>query len=166
MIFQPREFVMKVSKVSTLFVGALMAACSGSVNETESETGNVASGVNNVYQQILSCDNGAAVVDRNTLSPSYPQLVIRNAGIVSYLVSNGVNANAKGEVILTGINDRPVFQASDFHGFSDLGSGSFRNDWTRREGRALRVSFNRSKPPSNSDCGNGIPVTDPSCQCN
>jgi len=62
------------------------------------------------------------------------------------------------------VNDRPIFQASDFHGFTDLGSGSFRNDWTRREGGAVRVSFNRFQEPSNSDCGNGVPLSDPSCQ--
>src|SRR5262245_33601893 len=127
-----------ISKVSAVLLGGILTACSGTATES---AGDSTSAVSNVYEKILDCDNGAAVVDRNTLSPSYPQLVIRNPGIVSYLVSNGVTANAKGEVILTGVNDQQIFQASDFHGFTDLGSGSFRNDWTRREGRAVRVSF-------------------------
>jgi hypothetical protein len=115
------------------------------------------------HEQVLNCDNGAAVVDRNTLSPKYPQVVIRQTEIVNYLKSQGVSSNDKGEVILNGINDLPVYAANDFHGFTDLGSGTYRNDWVRREGQGIRVSFNRFEPFQNSDCGLDIQMSNPSC---
>lgn len=114
------------------------------------------------YEKILTCDGGAAVVDRNSLSPNYPQVVIRNPQIVAYLISQGVYASGN-EIILTGVNDQPIYQSSDFHGFSVLGSESDR-DWVRKEGQALRISFNRFIEAANSDCGHDIPYSDPSCQ--
>jgi hypothetical protein len=116
-----------------------------------------------IYEKVLDCDGGAAVVDRNRLSPAYPQVVIRNPQIVEYLASQGA-IQGGGEIILTGRNDQDVYQSSDFHGFSDVGSGTYRLDWVRREGNGIRVSINRYEEVANSDCGRDIPSSNPTCQ--
>lgn len=151
-------------KAVTLSFAILVSGCGTGMDKSENDQTSQLRNDVFWFERVLSCDAGAAVIDKNTLSPKYPQLVIRNPQIVSYLISRGVNANRQNEVILTGVNDRDVYTGQDFHGFTDLGSGSYRNDWVRREGAVIVVSFNRYKPVANSDCGNSIPSSDPSCQ--
>lgn len=117
------------------------------------------------YKQILSCDGGAVTVDRDLQNSEYAQVVIRNPQIISYFATRGGSQyiNAKNEMILRGENDIAIYQASDFHGFSEATPRSLSN-WSRREGRGLRISLNQLDEPANSDCGNGVPMSNPTCQ--
>lgn len=111
-----------------------------------------------LWQKVLSCDGEAAIVDRHVYHPSTSQVVIRDTMTLkplSYLQSQGVDISAlslqsgKREIILSGENDQYIYSPEAFHGFSQLTNGTFGScqDYVIREGKGLKVIFNRWKVP-------------------
>jgi hypothetical protein len=112
------------------------------------------------FQKILTCDEGAAVVDVDRDNPQQVQLVIRNAGIVDYFIRSGVGSSpgapAQGnEIIATGYNERPVYSGSDFLGFSESRQSSYSNTdhgYIWRDGNGVRIKYESQHNGCPAEC--------------
>lgn len=118
-----------------------------------------------IWRKVLDCDKGAAVVDVSNYQATYAQVVIRDKNIVNYLRSQGSSlANRSEEIILQGLNERPVYTGSDFLGIR-IESGDYRGTLATayREGSGLKVIFMKMHDPANgnSDCHNGYATCGP-----
>jgi hypothetical protein len=149
------------------FVGCLaFAACASLVgcagasqDATEGETS--ASELVGTWQQTLTCDGGAAVLDVDNGERRNLQFVIRDRAAIGYLATNvrvstrGIIAPS-GEIILQGRQGDGVWDAAGFHGFE--GGVDNASVTVRRESEGVKVIFHQDIAWSRCD-GNVSPST-------
>lgn len=107
------------------------------------------------WQPIVSCDNGAAVVDVNTDARTILQLVIRDQNILRHLHQAGVVTLAYGqtELVLRGQQENGVFNPNDFRHATNYGGVQF-----FRDGAGMKLSFSHDSkcwteyPPGRENC--------------
>lgn len=107
------------------------------------------------WAPILSCDNGAAVIDIDLGERRNTQLVIRNSQIISYFNQAGAEltgvswlvwdgrlhnlTNTAEETVIPGQMDSGIFQADQFRGFTSPLSYNGRLFFIRRDGNSLSL---------------------------
>jgi hypothetical protein len=131
-----------MKKLCSLVALGLVVGCSGTHEGTSDTTEERASGT--VWEKVLTCDGGAAVLDTDTGERRHLQFVIRNQQIIGYLASQvrvstqGIISRS-GEIIIDGRQNHGVWGGGDFQ-YMD-GRVPYVNVDVHREGGGIRVSF-------------------------
>jgi hypothetical protein len=143
--------------------------CSAPTEDTDTESSSE-SALSSRWEKVLTCDNGAAVLDVDTSERRHLQFVIRNPQIIGYLASEvrvstqGIISRS-GEIIVGGRQDRGVWSSSDFDKID--GNVPYVNAEVRREGGGVRVAFwvNAQGAQGCFCAGGGDPCSGSLCQC-
>jgi hypothetical protein len=145
-----------------LFVAACasLVGCAGASQESSGDESS-ASALTGSWQQTLSCNGGAAVLDVDSGERRNLQFVIRDRAAIGYLATNvrvstrGILAPS-GEIILQGWQNEGVWDPSGFHGFE--GGVDNASVSVRRESGGVKVTFHQDIAWSRCD-GNVSPST-------
>lgn len=138
-----------------LAIGLVVGGCAAPADDTASAADTSASAYSSgTWQQLLGCNDGAAVLDVDTGERRNVQFVIRDKNVVDYLQSKGISpmVNAKHEIVI-----QPNEQLK--HGLfspSDFGADDF---WSyrvpdfvyaaivQREGKGIKVTLAKQFEP-------------------
>jgi hypothetical protein len=154
----------------TTAVGIALVGCSAS-RADEGENGAESAALSSTpWQNVLTCDSGAAALDTDASERRHLQFVIRNPQIIGYLASQvrvstqGI-LSPSGEIIIDGRQESGVWTAADFHAMN--GAVPYVNVDVHREGAGIRVSFwVNAQGSQGCFCrGGGDPCSGSLCQC-
>ena len=146
MPFIPYAIVLSIAATS-------LVACGGAPSESSGTQASDLTG----WQQTLTCNGGAAMVDVNPSDRRALQLVIRDPRAINYLtgaVGNQLRLNRGNgrELIVGGFTDRGVFSSGDFQWLSSPQADLSGEAVAYREGAGIRVVFRRNDGPGGREC--------------
>jgi hypothetical protein len=121
-----------------------VAGCSASNADVVESDATSAAQSSTPWQNVLTCDRGAAVLDTDANERRHLQFVIRNPQVIGYIASQvrvstqGI-LSPSGEIIIDGHQDSGVWAPADFHAMN--GGVPYVNVDVHREDAGIRVSF-------------------------